>query len=476
MLAVLVVCGASLGLNQLFVGGTPAWVVANWPGAVDRIQDWRTTIFYQMPFRAFELGIGAVLVWVPALKINWMREVALAVGLALIGWCIVSYTEEMVFPAVNALPPCIGALLVLYGGQARALGWVLRNRVATGVGLVSYSLYLVHWPLIVFYQIWSERPLDTPEKIAILVLSICMAALMFRFVESPFRHRRAHSGGAWKWAIAAVVPMALLTPIAAHATGGMLWRMPRVMAVAVHGALEEFEHRGAHFRSGRCFMSGVEGDFYAEFDFKRCIEPEPSKRNLLLVGDSIAAYAYGAMQKEAEANGATVLQFTLTGCRITLEASGPCASRNRMVLSEPQRFAGQEIVLMGAWGIEDVEPLKAVIATLRGAGLDVTVVGAPIVFKRPLPDMFATSIDLEESTAVAISEMMGDTFDIDRAIRAASTAAGAEYFSVVERACPQMTFDSCHVMINGSLIAFDQVHMTHQFGLAAFDGAAFLQP
>ena len=92
------------------------------------------------------------------------------------------------------LLPCLGAALLIYAGTARYLGWVLRNPIAVLLGKISYSLYLVHWPIVVFYRYYRTHMLGSAEQIVLAAAAIVVAALMYRFVETPFRVTSSSTG------------------------------------------------------------------------------------------------------------------------------------------------------------------------------------------------------------------------------------------------------------------------------------------
>jgi peptidoglycan/LPS O-acetylase OafA/YrhL len=152
------------------------------------------TAFYFLPDRAWELMLGAMLAIgkFPAPTHRWLREAIALLGLALIAFAVFAYSTDTVFPGVAAIPPCLGAALLIYAGGAgpSAVSSVLSSRTFVGVGLVSYSLYLWHWPLRVFGQYAVFRELMLDEKIGLIALSGALAYLSWRFVERPFRDRR----------------------------------------------------------------------------------------------------------------------------------------------------------------------------------------------------------------------------------------------------------------------------------------------
>ena len=115
-------------------------------------------------------------------------------GIIFILYPIFKYDSHTLFPSYNALLPCIGASLVIYSGSARITGYIFRNKIVSFIGLISYSLYLIHWPLIVFVKTYSEDighgfVLQNMTKYIILLSSILIAIFMYYCIEQPFRKK-----------------------------------------------------------------------------------------------------------------------------------------------------------------------------------------------------------------------------------------------------------------------------------------------
>jgi len=145
--------------------------------------------FYLTPFRVYEFMIGAGLVWLMKYqpKKNIVLEPILLAGLAMIVYCVLTYTKDTPFPSYNAVLPCVGAALVIYAGTAKYTRRLLDNWWMVGIGLVSYSFYLVHWPIIVFVKYLSENPLTPFWQAMLFFLSLGLAILMYFVIERPFR-------------------------------------------------------------------------------------------------------------------------------------------------------------------------------------------------------------------------------------------------------------------------------------------------
>ncbi len=155
--------------------------------------------FYLLPTRAWELGLGALLAvgLVPTKAPRVLREVAGGLGLCGVLLPVVFYDGHMEFPGLAALPPVLGAGLLIWAGTAGPVGAsrLLSLRPLVLVGLISYSLYLWHWPIMAF----ARNRLATTElvflwQVSTILLSFALAWLSWRYVERPFRIRPEKGG------------------------------------------------------------------------------------------------------------------------------------------------------------------------------------------------------------------------------------------------------------------------------------------
>jgi len=155
----------------------------------------RTAAFYLLPTRAWELLIGGLL----AVRVlRPVRSVAVANALAIVGLGLLAYGFVRVsgvvpFPGVNALFPTVGTALLIYSGTdaETVVGRALSVRPMVYIGLISYSLYLWHWVLIVLAKYYLVRKLSPVEIASVISVAFLFAGLSWRFVENPFRGRGA---------------------------------------------------------------------------------------------------------------------------------------------------------------------------------------------------------------------------------------------------------------------------------------------
>ena len=222
VLTILAVAVLSFYLTLLFQDGS-FWLLSGMQSQ-DWIADGPATVFYNTPFRVFEFACGAALVWLPTPRSVIVHELLSLAGLVLIGCAVFLLDSEGAFSAWSKLAPVIGAALLIYGNRSRWASLILRNVPAVYVGQISYSLYLIHWPLIVFYEYAALRPLRPSEAVVVGLLSVALAALMFHFVERPYRAPRGFGPG---FTVAGLVSFSL---VGFAMLGGMPWRLQSVPA------------------------------------------------------------------------------------------------------------------------------------------------------------------------------------------------------------------------------------------------------
>lgn len=149
--------------------------------------------YYLLPARAWELAIGAVLATgaIPRVKSELFKESLPMLGIGLILFSIFFIRSDMVFPGWVALIPCLGAALVIHSdGSSWIARKVLMYRPVVFVGLLSYSLYLWHWPVLAALRVSTANiHLQFELAVAAIAATFVLAWLSWRFVEQPFRKR-----------------------------------------------------------------------------------------------------------------------------------------------------------------------------------------------------------------------------------------------------------------------------------------------
>src|SRR5262249_7009942 len=147
-------------------------------------------VFFLTPFRAFEFAVGGLLVWLERTSKRHMQSNVLSI----LGFCFVvisMITFRPHTPTSLVIIPCIGTACMIYGGVAPSLERVWNNPLGVYVGRISYSVYLVHWPVIVFYEYWHFNEIRQFERMGLVIASLLLAIPLHHFVEE--RYRRGHT-------------------------------------------------------------------------------------------------------------------------------------------------------------------------------------------------------------------------------------------------------------------------------------------
>jgi peptidoglycan/LPS O-acetylase OafA/YrhL len=365
----------------------------------------RTTAFYMPYTRAWELLLGTLLSMklLPRLQALWMRNLATLIGAGLIAFAAVRYTPDTPFPGFGAIAPCVGTALIIWAGDAGSslVGAFLSLRPVVFVGLISYSLYLWHWPVIVSEKMglllpfgsipwhWATRALTLRRYDALVevTVSFVLAVLSWRFVERPFRIGRLRLGGRPLFALAGAAIL-LLAAFSAWTifAGGFKGRFPPdAVNIAAGG-------KSADQRVGICFITPPENHF-ENYSTDVCLREQQGEKNYLALGDSHAAMLWPALV--ASLPEANVMQANTTSCKPLLhpEGSGDCKKMMSYIFqSYLPSHPVQGLFLIGRWIDRDMSGITETIDWARQQNVPAVIFGPMPEYDGPLPRLLAYSI------------------------------------------------------------------------------------
>lgn len=280
------------------------------------------TAFYMAPLRAWELLLGALLAYVPWPRLPgaWAAHGIGALALALMLVPVFTYDEASRFPGLAAVPPCLGAALIIYR-DAKHVSFaakLLSMKLPVFIGLISYSLYLWHWPILSFYWFTiGGRDFTLTESLVLLAIIMLISAASWRFIERPFRKGVVATGrlsglaaslvastkSTLRFGVASLIVLALGSGalVAAH---GLPSRVP------VEAAKIDAIHREPFAPKVGCvFSDNVPSDPAA-----RCFRDVGTSPKVVLWGDSFAGHHIKAIEDTYAGSGVTVLSVISTGC------------------------------------------------------------------------------------------------------------------------------------------------------------------
>ena len=149
--------------------------------------------FYWIPTRAWELFVGSILALqvIPSPSKRVIREFNSFLGITMVAFGVFLFTPETFFPGFAALLPTIGTALIIHSGSGggSSIYKALSLRPIVFVGLTSYSLYLWHWPVIVYTKIFSIKEPSASVMMLMLAVIFILSILSWKYIESPFRKK-----------------------------------------------------------------------------------------------------------------------------------------------------------------------------------------------------------------------------------------------------------------------------------------------
>ena len=261
--------------------------------------------FYSLPTRAWELGFGALLLFLPETK----KKIRILPWLGFFGIAISSFNfnENTAFPGKNALVPVLATVFLM----ASIKYWpplfndLANSRLSQWLGAISYPLYLWHWPALVLPSSALGRPLRFYERFLCILLTIVLAHYTSKYVEEPLRHknlspRTIYKGAAYTTAISLVAGVLISFTSSSIITtkGEVSYQFDLVQVMERPGVYGD----GCHVNYGET-KSG-----YCTYGDKE------SSKTIVLYGDSHAAQWFPTLDKMATERGFKLVSLTKSAC------------------------------------------------------------------------------------------------------------------------------------------------------------------
>lgn len=412
-----------------------------------------TAAFYLLPARAWELALGGLLAILPPhRRIRWLAESAASFALLALLYGFWHYSNLTPFPGVAALLPSLAAVTLLAAGPNTLVGRFLSLAPVRFCGLISYSLYLWHWPVIVLGELGLllvPTPLVMAGEIA---LSLLLATLSWYFIERPFREK----GPLWSRRGILAAALAMLGLTIASGAGLMASRgwpsrfTPAQSAIASYAG-RDYETR---YRRGSCFLVGPYDRLAAS-----CLASDGKRPTLLIVGDSEAAHLWPGLSHYRDRYD--ILQATVVGCRpgvYKTHASGQCEHFYRAIL---ERWVPQHkpslLLLAGRWQTMDPPFLEPELAALQRERINTVLVGPLPDYRAILPRLLVLA-DRRHDPTLPQAWLSDQPFMMDAALRTMTARHDIAYVSLLERLCAA---HACRTLAApGVPLQFDSSHLT----------------
>jgi peptidoglycan/LPS O-acetylase OafA/YrhL len=435
------ILAASFAFNAYWIGASP--MVA----------------FYSPLSRAWELLAGGAFAWLIAHRETEWRfaNVRAMTGMGLIVIAVMHLDKSSAFPGWWAVLPVGGAALLISAKSAWLNRNLLCNRIAVFIGLISYPLYLWHWPLLSFHTIVDPEPAALPLRIGLVAVSLMLAWLTYEIVEKPIRYGRFGTALAPRlgFAMLAVAAIGVITIRA----GGFDQRLPDPMRHLASTTVDI-----SQWRVHQCLLES--NDPTAAFA-PDCLE-KGSRPLLFLWGDSYAGALYPGLHALRDPLGFRLAQYTTAGCppilSFVVETRPHCVATNDVVLSTIRSEKPDVVLMHSIWNYPNLAPgtLDRTIAALQDARVGrVVIVGPPPMWNGGLPQAIyeyykthGLQGGVPERTRLYLNQGVAD---LDKILQAKGLALGVNYISLWDMLCNPM---GCRTSAGDTLMTMDYGHLS----------------
>ncbi len=311
--------------------------------------------YYLLPTRFFELMLGGLLALLFTKRQNISKplsNLSFSSGILLIFGSLFLLDKSSHFPGLNALWPCLGAALIIWSGtNPQPISRIITNKPMVFIGLISYSLYLWHWPIIAYLN-YTNIKISAIVGFFVVLSSIALAWTSWRFVEIPMRKTGVSLSFSRVFIRRFLIPVSSLLSIglAMAYTGGLSNRFdPRVAELE-----KAIETKPNILRSG-CHVPTA---MYSTPPNDKCrLGIEKSEVDGIFIGDSYANHFSGMIDLMAKEEGRAFMDYTMDGCLPIFgydTGNGStyaerCIKRNEYSYTLMARKKYAHVILAGNW-------------------------------------------------------------------------------------------------------------------------------
>jgi peptidoglycan/LPS O-acetylase OafA/YrhL len=356
-------------------------------------------VFYLTPFRAYQFAIGALAATFISVtgrnrlfNEGLLNDVVVFLGLVMVLAPAVLYDGSAKYLGALASIPCIGAILLISAGKSNSVGRLINNPVTTHIGALSYSLYLVHWPLFALYNYYIIRKLTLLDQVGLIVTTFILGSALYYLVENKFRKasktegKRVFSGAEFSLLMSGF--MIVIIVVAAHG-----WANDKTLVrnigktVNIEQLLERTLTTEQKYRysllSDRCHKNRTS-----------CFKSSTQQDNILILGDSHGIDGYNIMQQLY--GDANIILGATNGCDAfinadvlykTEERKKRCRLDNKLLFENVSMFSNLDLIVFNANFVTASIPLlKETIDYIRTVSkADIVLFSNSPIYVSPLP-------------------------------------------------------------------------------------------
>ena len=430
-----------------------SFFIATW-GAFEK----PTAAFFLPVTRAWELLLGGFI----ALNANKSRgdkvnSVLINTGLGLIIFSSICFSEATIFPGASALLPTVGAFLIIsYSTYTKSfVSRVLTTHFMLFIGKISYSLYLFHWPILVFAQYYLMRPLFPFEKFSFIIITIFLAFLNWKFIEQPLRITASNKIRR-NLVITGTLFISSMFIFSAFITEkGFPERFPNLEAPT------PIKHKKAKENKFNCFID-LKYSNGSEYNIEKCNINSGKGQKVLLVGDSYANHYVSALKAELSPISYALYQLGAGSCPIQQGlrvAEKGCTNFTEQAFKKITTLKPDIVIMSANWWSYSrdatlTDSIEKTIARYQSIGAQVIFIGISPVYPSKVPYI---ALRQQNSGIDTYSYFIEFDNQLDTRLQEAVVESQASYFSVYDILCIENT---CQYGNKESLFHTDKGHLT----------------
>lgn len=434
--------------------------------------------FYLPHPRAWEIGLGAMIAFMGGMSSRWISEAASATGAVLIAWSLFFITQSDPFPGVNAAYACIGAALLVWPKRHQTVvSRLLSLAPLQRVGLISYGLYLWHWPLIVSYRHFTLNQ-DPSFSVVLTLLSVCFAISVasYLYIERPVIRARS----SWGLSLSATACCTVLTAaLLIYAGQGVPSRLPDHVLAFAAGADDYSPRRSACHRTD---------EFNPPLDQSCRYGDQATAPTFAMWGDSHGVELAEAIGEKLARDGRSILGVTYSSCPPAMNFKAPLQDGCEAFTPQALRYIASNpdirtVFLAAYYEFYLNSPNRQ--AFLNGLTETVEALAATekqIILVASNPELPGVSVPQAAAKLAMVNQV--DRLQVSREAHEAyshvarnfleNLAAEHDNVSIFDPAEPLCLEEHCPLTLGGKALLFDDNHLSRT-GAAIVAGAINLQ-
>jgi peptidoglycan/LPS O-acetylase OafA/YrhL len=383
-------------------------------------------------------------------------------GFSLLIISIFALNDKLFYPSYWAILPTLGSTALIMAGQSAWINRVvLAHPVCIFVGLISYPLYLWHWPVLSFTHYLYDDRVPAFVRFGLIAASFALAWLTYKFIETPIRKQKPLS-----FAVINVSGLCLIVGCAGlfiYNNKGFGTRYDEHIRTLVN-----FNGRKAsdYLTESKCFVEPSNDVAILQECSKK--PDEPNKQTLMLLGDSYAGHLYAGLKAKF---GQTwnVRQITSSGCpplfNFKSKFSPKCSELNAKILELLKDNPPERVMLSARWGFyNNWRDVASTVAALRQIGVKQIDMIGPVPewthnLNRLLYDFAIKNKTIPERVLFGLKPEIAE---LDVQVRDFATKHNIRYISALSALCDEK---GCLTYVNGNsgaLTSFDAGHLTRE--------------